>query len=280
MSETKHTDPHVDTHSGTHSSAYDDGRDALARYVLVEHLRATGAEFDVYATALDHSTWDHRIINAAATLALGLDDSKPIMVAASRAWSFIGTTFIEAGKWHDNHWPVISICDRDRVVAAVLALDDDDAKTLLGPPFSAETETREEAETRGAAATAIVERIVATIGKFVTLKAFGQIRITEGTVEGATPRTRTYAPGVAGGDRLELSDCAIRDAGVRIEPVTGNPAPGDLVISVRNGLPGRTIVLESADAKPRRYEVVSSGTVLLYARDLKVAWSLTLQAKK
>lgn len=269
MSQATEDDLHI------HDAPSDRGRH-LVEYVLVDHMRTIGAHFDPHATALDHRTWDYRIRNAA------LQRLKRVATEGRHYHGWVLSHLTSAmlrldGVVQGPHHFGVSFCDRQRLVDAILALPTSDIVALTRA--GTDTETEEERNARQAAATAAADRLAAIIGETVTITAKAPIRITQGTAEGETPATGTYDPNVEGAERLVLSECAIADAGVRIEALSPVPMDASVAaLTVTNGLTGRVVTLAPpTNSHGLTAQIVAhNATRTLFGPELRVAWTLAV----
>lgn len=257
----------------------------LVEYVLVDHMRHIGAHFDAHATALDHHTWNYRLRNAEFQRLKAVSGGRPpgsrlgegqrnIEDALQR---LLGADSRHEGGSAGGHYG-ISFCDRQRLVDAILALSDADITRLSSPhPQTTPPPTEEQLAAYAASQAVIADRLAVIVGQRVTITAKRPVQITQGTAEGETPATGTYDPDVEGAEALALSECAINDAGIRIEAIS--PAITDASIqalTINNALTGRVVTLTPADNNLglTPHTVAHNATRTLFGTDLRVAWTL------
>ncbi len=240
----------------------------LSRYVLVEHLQTSGVTFDAHMTALDHYTIRYRLRNAVFrainTHGLSFSVDHDLMKAADRGEGAVFYTIHQPGpSVHYDYVPDLSICDRERLLDGIEKLSEADIRTLTQ---TKEDGTEDSSDETRLAAVAIAERLAAILDQTVTLKILAAIEITQGVAEGQTPDKRAFDPMVSNANKLELTECAITEAGVRIEAYTGTDTLRFGVVSVKNDLTDRKITL--SDGETVKHTVKPGYTWVLHPTDL------------
>lgn len=232
-------------------------RDLLASYVLVDHLRVSGAEFDAHATALDHQTTHYRIYNAI--------EQRSKKVEGDHDARFLDATYGVMNAINDHHKGIrsahatLAFCDRQRMVDALLALSDADIKTLVGDDREARIP--------------VAARVAKIVTELVAFEALAEVRIAQGMME--DPETRTYSPDVAGAERLLASECAIADDGIRIRKDRKSSGTAT-VLKIANGLTGRNVVLKTPGGKSS-ITIFPKQSATLHAGHLKYNWDVSVE---
>jgi len=269
------------------------GFDGLSAYVLVEHLRSLGVEFDEYATALDMTSLEFRLhmrIEEACAEALG--------ATADIEWHDLAAVLLSAlgreSPYRVGSFLYMGLCDRQRLLAYLDGLTGDDRKALgsfglrkpedhwtlpLKPgqhPFHAIVERRKP----------IVAAMVATLRErvAVTVVSAGRViamaQATGG--DGAPLEVRRYKGGTDA-NGVRLGECMLHASGlIIIRRRTGLPAK-EKVTEVTNELSGHVVKLTATeDTTPKGQErevktVAEDATLTLTGRDHRKSWIVTVE---
>jgi len=271
--------------------AYQNGiiHSGLEAYILSEHLRSLGVEFDVYQTALDMSSTAFRLFLAIETATLKAFD-KPIDEGFTYPSfeSEVRQALHSHGLSYLGHI-TIGACDRGRLLTYLDELEGE--KLRMFGAFGLSRTDREAQLPKGKTMTTwakpLLDEIVAIVTERVKVTVVSKGRViamaqaTGG--EGQPLEVRRYKGGTEV-DGVTLGECKLHKSGLMIIRKASDGIPADeKVTEVKNELTGHVVKLTATEdttpkGEEREVKTVSHDvTLTLTGKDHKKSWIVSVE---
>ena len=271
--------------------AYQNGiaHSGLEAYVLSEHLRSLGIEFDVYQTALDMSSTEFRLYVATEAATLKAFD-KP-MYEGWRSPAFeaqVRLVLHPHGLGSAGHI-TIGACDRGRLLTYLDGLEGEKLRMLgaFGLSRTDQTAVVPEGKSLVEWAKPLLDDVVAIVTERVKVTVVSKGRViamaqaTGG--EGQPLEVRRYKGGTEV-DGVTLGECKLHKSGLMIIRKASDGIPADeKVTEVKNELTGHVVKLTATEdttpkGEEREVKTVSHDvTLTLTGKDHKKSWIVSVE---
>jgi len=262
------------------------GHSGLDAYVLVEHLRSLGVEFDVFQTALDMSSTAFRLFLAAEKATMRAYD-KPV----SHRYRLI-EALLSLLRQHNLAHPsyvyfTLGPCDRDRLLDWLDTLEGEKLKMLGAFGLSDLADVLPKDTSLEAYAKPLLDEMVAIIKERVKVTVISKGRViamAQATGGAGQPlEVRRYKGGTEA-DGVTLGECKLHKSGLMIiKKAGGNIPPAEKVTEIKNELTGHIVKLTATqDTTPEGEEravktVAHDATLTLTGKDHKKSWVVSVE---